>query len=371
MSDWIEFNIHNCAAIRVAKDAPTASLLRQMFAPFVTQGLDHHDLTITGEFEAVQHPSYGEHDYVYTASSLHINDTNVQIVQNGTGYRLHGKRELLVSALPIIDRILLSRGVAWIHAATVEYCGQGICLPAWGGVGKTSTIAKLLKLDGVSFMGDDWAFLTQDGRLLAYHKPMFIKPHHRPIYPHLFKKRRKPLVPSALTKSLARVATRVHPWMTQHPRLAQVTRKWSPEHLTVTPQEAFPEASFSNGAPLAIAIFIERYEADQEKLEARDRAWMVSRLIGNFNAEVSAWSREVMTAMAATSLMPIEKLFADKAWVMDRALQDKPTFLLQVPRAWSADQASDVIVEKIHEAMALGRVHVAKDNKKEVVKLHA
>ncbi|MDP9315142.1 MAG: hypothetical protein M3R24_30480, partial [Chloroflexota bacterium] len=256
MSAWLEFNIHNSAAFRVARNAPTVSLLRDMFEPFITQGLDDFDLTISGDIEPLAQAAYGETDYEYTETAVNINSMNVQIVYDGSKFRLNGSREMLVQALPLIDRILVTRDVAWVHAATVDYRGHGICLPAWGGVGKTSTIAKLLKIEGFSFMGDDWAFLSAAGRLLGYAKPMFIKPHHRPIYPHLFASKRKPLVPSRLSQPVARLTTRVHPVITKFPQFARTIRKWSPEHMMVTPRQAFPHANISTCAPLAVAIFV-------------------------------------------------------------------------------------------------------------------
>ena len=60
-----------------------------------------------------------------------------------------------------------------IHAATMAYRGHAIVLPAAGGTGKTSTAAKLMRREGWSFMGDDWAFLAEDATLLGYAKPMY------------------------------------------------------------------------------------------------------------------------------------------------------------------------------------------------------
>ena len=174
----------------------------------------------------------------------------VQIFLDEDGFHLHGSVELMVMALPLIDRLMVNQGAAMIHALTVEYKGHGLAMPAWGGTGKTSTMAKLLKRDGYAFMGDDWAFLSRQGELLGYAKPMFIKPYHRSIYPHLFSNTHKPLVPISLSKQIARMTTRVHPYITRYPQLAQLTRRWSPEHMMVTPQRAFPEARFSTaGAP--------------------------------------------------------------------------------------------------------------------------
>jgi len=359
-TQWLEFNIHDRATMRVERNAPTAMLLRDIFAPFLAEGLGHYDLTITGRPEPLVGAAHGETEYDYTETAVQLNSSDVQILVEEGGFRLNGTRELLVSALPLIDRILVTRGVAMVHAATVDYRGHGICMPAWGGTGKTSTIAKLLKLDGVAFMGDDWAFLENGGQLLGYAKPMFIKPHHRPIYPHLFERRRKPLVPTRLSRPLGRLTTIVHPMITRYPRLARATRKWSPEHMMVTPQAAFPHAAISTAAPVAVSVFVERHEGAKPVMLERDRSWMVSRLVGNFHAEIAPHSQAVITALGATGLVPIERYFADKAAVLERALAETPAFLLQVPQAYSPDQASDVIVAHLQEALARAGVGEAR-----------
>jgi hypothetical protein len=349
---WLEFNFHDYATMRVARQAPTAALLTDMFAPFLTsQVAEHHDLTVTGRIVPISGVSYGETEYEYTDQSLFLKDSQVQILRDEDGWHLNGTRELLVSAVPLLDRILTTRGVAMIHAATVAYHGRGICIPAWGGTGKTSTIAKLLKRDGFSFMGDDWAFLADDARLLGYAKPMFIKPHHRPIYPHLFQKRRKPLVPVRFTRPLGRLTTLVHPFVTKYPRFARVTRKFSPEHMMVTPRQAFPTATITTEAPLALTVFVERFAGDRAILNEKSTEWMVSRMIGNFHAEIARQSQEVVTALGAAGLVPIERTFGDKAAVLRAALADKPTYLLQVPQAFPPDQASDVIVAQLEELL--------------------
>lgn len=353
---WLEFNIHDGCAIRVDRSAPTASLLSDMFAPFLTSGIGRPDLTISGRIEPVSGASHAETDYTYTESSLYLNDIDVQVLLKDDGFHLNGTRELLVTALPLIDRILVTNGVAMIHAATVNYRGHGVCMPAWGGTGKTSTIAKLLRLEGVAFMGDDWAFLAKDGRLLGYAKPMFIKPHHRPLYPHLFASKPKPLVPTRLSRPVGKLTTLVHPLITRYPQLARITRRWSPEHMMVAPQQAFPRATFSSEAPLALTVFVERFDGDRAVLEEKSQEWMVSRLVGNFHAEIKHHSHELITALGATGLVPLDRAFGEKAAVIDEAIAGKPAFLLRVPLAMQPDRASDVIVEYLHKAFAVAGI---------------
>jgi hypothetical protein len=360
--EWYHFNFHNRVGMRVSRQAATASLFTDMFAPFLTDSLEHATLTIREEMQPLEAGAFGEvhgeTEFYYNERGLQLETPAVQIFLDEDGFHLHGGVELMVMALPLIDRLMVNQGAAMIHALTVEYKGHGLAMPAWGGTGKTSTMAKLLRRDGYAFMGDDWAFLSRQGELLGYAKPMFIKPYHRPIYPHLFSNTHKPLVPMRLSKQIARMTTLVHPYITRYPQLAQLTRRWSPEHMMVSPQHAFPEARFSTAAPLAAALFVERYvtDSDQPVFAEQSKKWMIARLIGNFNSELPRQSRVVMTALGAAGLVPVEQTFEEKAAVLDQALGDKPLFLLRVPKALTPDQASDVIVEKIEQVLAIAGV---------------
>lgn len=351
---WLKFNIHDLVRFRVDSSATTAGIFKDLFAPFLTdRDLDHFDLTIRGSLESLPDGAYGEAhgetEFHYNEHGLHMHATDVQIFKEDGTFRLNGQQELLVMALPLIDRLMVTKGAAMLHCLTVAYRGHGLLMPAWGGTGKTSTMSKLMKADGFSFMGDDWAFLTRDGCLLGYAKPMFIKPYHRYLYPHLFSKVHKPLVPVVLSKPIHSVTTLLHPFVTQYPGVASMVRRWSPEHMMVKPSEAFPGATFTQSAPLAAALFVERFETDASDpiFERKSKDWMVARLIGNFNSEMTKQSRLVMTTLGASGLVPIEKSFEEKRAVIDQALQDRPCYLLRVPQAFSPDRASDIIVDHI------------------------
>ncbi|MCW2765190.1 MAG: hypothetical protein JWO11_1149, partial [Nocardioides sp.] len=234
---------------------------------------------------------------------------------------------------------------------TVGYLGRALALPAAGGTGKTSTIAKLMRRPGFSFMGDDWGFVTLDGRLLNYEKPMFIKPHHRPIYPHLFQGSRKPLVPIRLSRPLGRFTTVVHPHIVKYPKLADLSRRMSPEHRIVTARQALPGVSVTQSAPLLLSVFVERYEGARTRAAERDTEWMVQRMLGNFNIEMPGFSREVLAGLAATSHLSLGSFFEEKARVLAGALAGVPCFVLQVPTVYTPDVASDDIVGVVEDLL--------------------
>jgi hypothetical protein len=351
---WLSFDVHGRIRMGVASSAPTAAQMRTIFADFLSEAGDGpFDLTVTGELEPTAGVAYAEDTFSYTSNAITANTPPLQILRDDSGLRLNGPGELLTSVLPLLDRVLVERDVAMIHAATVAIDGHGIALPAAGGVGKTSTIAKLMRRRGVAFMGDDWAFVSAQGELLGFAKPMFIKPHHRNIYPHLFNRVRKPLVPKWLVRPFGRLATRVHPFIVRYPRVAAFTRQWSPEHMIISPQEALRGAPIARSAPLSAAVYVERHDGAEATLQELDRAEMVARMLGNFHWEMTTYSREVVNLLGATGFVPLQDIFADKATVLGKALQNVPTFLLRVPLAYDADTASDVIVSQLSAVTGL------------------
>jgi hypothetical protein len=347
--DWLNFDIHGVLGLRVHASAPTAMRLKAMMGAFAVDREVPADIVVTEDHELMLDTAVLEDDLAYTAAAVHFKRQDVQVVKEGTQYRLNGPGELLTTVLPILDVAMVSRGVAMIHAATVGYRGRAIALPAAGGTGKTSTIAKLMKRPGFSFMGDDWGFVTEDGRLLNYEKPMLIKPHHRPIYPHLFHGSRKPLVPVKLSKPLGRLSSVVHPHIVKHPKLADLSRRMSPEHRIVTARQALPGVSVTRDAPLLTSVFVERFAGARVRVAERDTEWMVQRMLGNFNIEMPTFSREVMAGLAATSHLSLGDFFARKTQVLTGALADTPSFVLQVPSVYSPDIASDDIVGVVED----------------------
>lgn len=347
----IFFDIHGKVRMRVEPNTPTGPQLATMFEPFLTDELDEWNLEVAADHHPLPDASHGEDDYRYTDDGLLLMKQSVQVMRDEGKFRVSGTREMLTSVVPLIDWLMAEHGAGMFHAATFDYKGHGIAMPAWGGVGKTSTIAKLAARPGVSFMGDDWAFLSESADILGFAKPMYIKPHHRPIYPHLFEEKRKPIIPSSLSQQVSSLTTIVHPFVTKYPRLSSLARRWSPEYIMVRPDQAIPGMSVATTSPLAVSVFVERFDGDRVELIETDTSWMTSRLVGNFYAELSHPSRELMTGMTAVGLAPMETLLERKRRIFEAALKNIPCSVLKVPAAWSADAASDAIVSSLFDVI--------------------
>lgn len=344
-TQWLNFDVHQRLGIRIEADSPAAAQLRTMLACFSTTRTVRADISVSVAPEDVIDAAELEDELAYTESAVTFNTEQVQVVRDGDAFRIHGRGELLTALVPVLDRAMVERGAAMIHAATITCGGHAVALPAAGGTGKTSTVAKLMQHDGYTFMGDDWAFLAEDQTLLGYEKPMFIKPHHRTIYPHLFSGARKPMVPPSLARPVGRLTTKVHPFVIRYPRLADFARRWSPEHRMVSAAKALPGTPVTTSAPLLAVVYVERYRGDVVRLREVDEGWMVDRMMGNFHVEMAQFSQSMVTAMAATSLVPWRSHVQDKSDVLHKAIDGLPCHLLQVPAEWSADRASDEVVE--------------------------
>lgn len=349
--EGLSFDVHGLVAVHVEPGTPGEPQLLDMLAPFVGDSNAPRELRVGAEYTPFDSQSHAEDAYRYTDESLFIAEDRVQVSATSRGYRVEGRGELLTAVIPLLDRLCVLENTAMVHAAIVDYDGAGVLLPAWGGVGKTSTVAKLLALPEVGFMADDWGFLRSDGTLLSYSKPMFIKPHHRAIYPELFQGTRKPLAPGWLTPTISRLATAVHPVIVRYPRTASFTRRWSPEHRMVHPEEVFGPSRISPQAPLRLAIFLERYDGLDAELEPTTLEWMTSRIVGNFHSELPTVSRRLVEALGATGLVPLQEHFGQKAAVVAQALHGVPCSRLRLPVSWSADRTSDFVCQVVRSSV--------------------
>ncbi len=343
---WLLLDVHDRVGIRVAQDAPGAPQLADMFSPFAADRLNHCELSVEGEFEPLDGMVAADDDHRYRPGAVEV-PGRLQVVADGDGFKLAGSGELLGPVVGLLDALIAARGAAMVHAATVARDGRGICLAAAGGAGKTSAAVGLVRGHGFAFMGDDWTFISGDGRILGYAKPLFVRPHHRLLFPQLFAAKRQPLVPPALTRPLGKLATAAHPTISRHPALARIARRWWPEHMIVAPDAALPGIAVAHTATLAAAVFVERSADRRLELEPRDPVWMASRLVGGFAAELPRAARDLQALLAATGLVAFDVLISDKARILRRALQGRPCYLLRVPDGMPAQDAAAAIAQQV------------------------
>ena len=73
--------------------------------------------------------------------------------------------------------LLVSKGYVLLHSASLAANGRATLLSAQTDTGKTSTVIRLVRERGYTFLSDDMTIITADGRALSYPKPMTLSYH--------------------------------------------------------------------------------------------------------------------------------------------------------------------------------------------------
>ncbi|MGB9743309.1 MAG: hypothetical protein ACPLW9_01170 [Minisyncoccales bacterium] len=79
----------------------------------------------------------------------------------------------------LVELVLLRKGYSLIHAAAVEYRGENYLFPAFGGVGKTTTVASII-FSGGKLFGDDM-IIIKGQKIFSYPMDFSVYPYHLDI----------------------------------------------------------------------------------------------------------------------------------------------------------------------------------------------
>jgi hypothetical protein len=346
-STGASFDVHGLVGIEVDSGTPGGSELHDVLAPFLGASRAPLRLHFSGTMTPMPEQSHADSHYRFTEDSLYLPAHSVQIRAHRHGYAIQGRGELLSTLIPLLDGLCVRENVAMIHAVVLDYRGSGVLLPAWGGAVEPGTVARLVTGPGVRFMADDWAFLDADGMLLGCAKPMALGPHEGNRYPGVFGRLPAPLAPEWLVRSAAKLTASAQPMLERYPKGGALARRLSPPRQTVDPQQIFGPGRISSAALTRLAIFLERFDGPDARLEARSAEWMTSRIVGNFHSGLPMVSRLLIEALGATGLVPLEDYFGQKAAVARRALSEVPCFLLRLPVSWSVDRTSEYLADLV------------------------
>jgi hypothetical protein len=349
---WLDFDIHG-VGMRVNPGAPAADHLQMTLRSFAVEHEVAHDIVVGGDIELMLDAAVMGHGLVHNSSAVLFRHRHLQVVREGGRYRLNGNgAATTATVLPVLDLVMAGRDTAMIHAATVGYRGRAIALPAAAGVGMAGTLARLMRRPGFSFMGDAWAFLTGDGRLLNFERPIPVGDVDRAAYAHVLPRAGRALVPPRFSSPLERLGAMVQQRLVKHPRLADASRRMSSDHVVVAPRQAFPDVDVTPQAPLLMAAFVEPYEGARTRIMARDHDWMAERVLGASHLRLSSSSADLIDSLAATAHLSLATFFECKARVLTAALADASCFVVQVPSVYTPGIVADEVVRVVEELLA-------------------
>lgn len=100
-------------------------------------------------------------------------------LSHGDSLDVHLLKEFAYTIGPLaIQCSLLRHSASLIHAGAVELEGRGLLLPAWGGVGKSTVVARTVLNGAARFLADDHAIIDTSGMVHLHLLPIHIYHYH-------------------------------------------------------------------------------------------------------------------------------------------------------------------------------------------------
>jgi len=243
--------------------------------------------------------------------------------------------------------LLLLKGAALVHAAAVAVKGRGVLLPALGGVGKTAAVKALCQAGG-AFLADDLVILSEKGELFSFPKPLFLYPYHRALFPHVFERKTKFVVPSWLTRPVAEVRQAVRPLLRAFPRLEDFARRYTPEYLLTPVRQALPEVEIVPRAPLALTLFLERSPRAKAELALMEKKELAAKMTKILHAELPEPARQALTACSAAGQISLSDFLGRMESVISGGVASSPAYRLVIPASYGAAETAALVEEKVN-----------------------
>ncbi len=99
----------------------------------------------------------------------------------------HGASEV-PHLLAVVNLTALGKGVLPLHASAFTFEGLGVLVTGWSKGGKTECLLACMEA-GAEYVGDEWVYLAQDGRMWGVPEPIRLWAWHFDQQPHLLRAR--------------------------------------------------------------------------------------------------------------------------------------------------------------------------------------
>jgi hypothetical protein len=221
----------------------------------------------------------------------------------------------------------LDIGQSYVHASSFTRDNRTVAVAAWGGVGKTTSMLKLVAEDNWKFLSDDLGIIDEEGFIYRSPKKMQIYAYNVNGQPTL----RKMLLNGRAMVDMLN-------WYYRKARfgIKKVRRRVSAEELF--------KDKVGVSARLTDVFFIERaavgdfesYPISTDELAAK-AAWTVMSEIDPYHKIAAA----IYSVQSNSIIPPYEQVFNKTRKVLAQAFSSTSPILIQIPVSASPDQLAD------------------------------
>ncbi len=190
------YNFHNLVGIRLegASPANAAAISRQYgrtYSPLVGEP----DITIRFSGDSARPPALrtlGLNEAAYTDDAFFVvrGKGRAQAMarfpfeavgeDDCTIECINGPAAILSLLTPLLNLTMLRRGIIPLHATAFNYQGRSVIATGWSRSGKTETLLSFMATNGADYVGDEYIYLQDDGRMFAIPRPLTLWEWHLP-----------------------------------------------------------------------------------------------------------------------------------------------------------------------------------------------
>lgn len=247
----------------------------------------------------------------------------------------------------LLEYLLLKNKATFIHSAGVEKNGNAYIFPSWGGVGKTASVAKLIRENDYKLLGDDLVILKEDGTVLAFPKKFVLYEYHRKLFGDVMKDKR------LITGKLSKIASHIIPFVKgilRHiPFVLSWARRHNPQSKRVSPYNIFGEDKISCCGTLRKCTWLERIEVDKTKSIEVDSYTLASKSLMITIHELFENRLEVFAIALCAECFDYKILFDDSIEFVNKIIKNVKRNQLFIPIKYSIENVAADVVEHTNE----------------------
>ena len=265
------------------------------------------------------------------------------ISQEEDGYKIECSQECNEWAMMILEYCLLKNNATFIHSAGVAKDGQAFVFPSWGGVGKTASVAKLIRENNYKLLGDDLVILDKEGNVFAFPKKFVLYAYHKKLFEENMKD--KKLIKGGLSNLVSHLIPAIKSILRHFPFVMAWARRHNPQSKRVTPYEIFGENSIEKKAKLEGFTWLERIEIEKTKNVEIDSYKLASRaLMITLHELYDTRFQEFVLALCADNF-EFKYVFDESIKFIEKVIKEKTINQLFIPQNYPIENVAQDVVD--------------------------
>lgn len=241
--------------------------------------------------------------------------------------------------LAVVNFTALAKGVLPLHASAFTYRGTGVLVAGWAKGGKTETLLAFASR-GARYVGDEWVYLTPDGRMYGVPEPIRLWHWQVRQLPGLRSRlSRGTRVRLDVLPAAAAGARRLHRRLPGQSGPASVLRRAAPlidrqAHVQVPPGELFGEDAVALQGRLDRVLLVASHDSDEVTVEPTDARLVGRRMLASLADERGQFMvayRQFRFAFPDRSSTTVDRASELERTLIEAVLADRPAHLVRHP----------------------------------------